>query len=267
MATRALLTCAGGLGQPSVIRHLAGLRELDGVVGLDRAHFGASRALLDWGSRHHGEDLPAIVQRCQREFGAVVWLPCCEEDAVALDSSRAIWASKRATMLALDGVLPIPRYVLEGLEKPDHGRGGRGQRRTDCVQEWLPGTDWSVDVVADHGVVLAAVPRERVKARGMSVIATVRPHPVLESLVATFVRTFGISGLWNMQFREDQHGQPRCYEVNPRVGGSVMMAVLAGVDLFRMEVRRQLGLSFLGAPRPTIMTIARHFVEVTCPPS
>lgn len=267
MATTVLVTCAGGLGMVSVVRHLLTLPEVERVVGIDREGFGATAPLLTFGSIF--DDVVEAARVLRQEYRVRVILPCSDGHAVALRPELAVWTDKASSIDVLhEEGFPTPE-ILDApfVVKPTRSSGSRGIVQYDehVAQEYLPGRDWSVDFVGSHGELLACVPRVRVRARGVSLESVVDPfdvgHQALMTLARQFVSTFRVDGLWNLQAKE-KDGTPYIYEVNPRVGASCMMGVLAGVDLFRAEVRRQLGLPPLDYGTPRACRIARHYTEV-----
>jgi carbamoyl-phosphate synthase large subunit len=156
--------------------------------------------------------------------------------------------------------------------KPRRGSGSRGIRRVTqpshltglpddgsyLLQRWLPGREYSVDVVADaRGVVIAAVPRLRMKVdSGVAVAARTLRDAHLSFNAAEVVRAIGLRGVANVQFREDAQGVPHLVEVNPRCPGTMPLACAAGVDMPRLAVDIHLG-------RPTPPWIGHREVAVT----
>ena len=156
--------------------------------------------------------------------------------------------------------------------KPRRGSGSRGIRRVSqphdltglpgdgsyLLQRWLPGAEYSVDVVADaRGAVIAAVPRLRMKVdSGVAVAARTLRDARLSVNAAEVARAIGLRGVANVQFREDAEGVPHLLEVNPRFPGTMPLTCAAGVDMPRLALDIHLG-------RPTPERIAHREVAVT----
>jgi carbamoyl-phosphate synthase large subunit len=106
------------------------------------------------------------------------------------------------------------------------------------VQEYLPGEEYSVDVLADgDGRVVAAVPRVRARVdSGVSVAGRTLHDPELEQFGATVAVTVGLTYIANIQVRRDHDGAPALLEVNPRPPGSLSLTVASGVDMPRLAV-------------------------------
>ncbi len=106
------------------------------------------------------------------------------------------------------------------------------------IQEYLPGEEYSIDVLADtDGRVVAGVPRVRARVdSGVSVAGRTLHDRELEWFGAEVARRVGLTFISNVQVRRDQHGQPALLEVNPRAPGSLSLTVASGVDMPRMAL-------------------------------
>jgi len=269
--TSVLLTCAGGLAQVSVIHHLRSLG-VHRIVGVDRVGFGAAKGLLDWGSLVPDPATPEYrptIDRIRREFGVTVTLVCSDGEAVALDPTLATWTDKPRCYRKLEQMgIPVARWLVGGVVKPHTGSGGKGQwaiPRGLVVQQELPGVDWSVDFVADGGVVYGVVPKVRLRTHGASTHAQIIPDEKVTGLVGRVVRQCNLSGLMNIQMRGDGRGELCVYDLNPRIGASAIMGTLAGVDLFGLEIARQTGKPLTPAAPPRDCFIWRHYAETVNP--
>jgi carbamoyl-phosphate synthase large subunit len=115
------------------------------------------------------------------------------------------------------------------------------------VQQYLPGAEYSVDVLADaSGHVVVSVPRVRERVdSGVSVAGRTLHDSELERLGAAVVEAAGLTYIANVQFRRDAEGRPALLEVNPRVPGTLPLTVASGVDMPRMALD-----SLRGKPLP-----------------
>ena len=106
------------------------------------------------------------------------------------------------------------------------------------VQEFLPGEEYSIDVLADaDGRVVAGVPRVRARVdSGVSVAGRTLHDPELERIGATVATAVGITFIANVQVRRDHDGCPALLEVNPRPPGSLSLTVASGVDMPRLAL-------------------------------
>ncbi len=121
------------------------------------------------------------------------------------------------------------------------------------LMPYLEEPEISVDVLADAGHPLVAVPRSKV-GRDRHLDA---PEEVLEH-TALLVRRFALHGLVNVQFRQ-WRGRPVLLEINTRPSGGLYQTRLAGVNLPWAAVRLA-----LGEPVPTLTpTLGARYVTVS----
>ena len=153
----------------------------------------------------------------------------------------------------LEGGARLESLSLPLIAKPRQGSGSRGVRvvQTEAdlgelpadgsylLQEYLPGEEYSVDVLATmSGEVLAAVPRSRMKVdSGIAVTARTLQDPELELLSARAVRCVGLSLVSNVQWKRDAKGTPRLLEINPRFPGTMPLTVASGIDMPNLSLR------------------------------
>lgn len=106
------------------------------------------------------------------------------------------------------------------------------------VQEYLPGEEYSIDVLADAGGrVVAGVPRVRARVdSGVSVAGRTLHDRELESFGSDVATAVGLTFISNVQVRRDADGEPALLEVNPRAPGSLPLTVASGVDMPRMAL-------------------------------
>jgi carbamoyl-phosphate synthase large subunit len=167
------------------------------------------------------------------------------------------------------GFVRVPRTELFGpsvdpaswtypvVVKPREGSGSRGviivgsakelaaldRSPALIVQEFLPGEEYSVDVLADaSGHVIASVPRLRARVdSGVSVGGRTVHDPEVEWFGRTVARATGVTFVANVQCRRDQAGAPALLEVNPRMPGTLGLTIASGVDMPRLALAALLG--------------------------
>jgi len=125
------------------------------------------------------------------------------------------------------------------------------------VQEFLPGEEYSVDVLADAGGhVIASVPRLRVKVdSGVSVGGRTVHDPELEWFGRAVAQATGITYVANVQCKRDHDGSPALLEVNPRMPGTLGLTIASGVDMPRLALA-----ALLGQPVPETMDFRERAV-------
>ncbi len=115
-----------------------------------------------------------------------------------------------------------------GLDDMRRGLGELGQFRTMLLMEYLDGHEYSVDCVGDHGRLVCAIARKKPQQAGRGQLIDMRQDIV--DATAQLARTYGLNGLFNVQFREGA-GKLRLLEINPRMSGGIGMACVAGPNL------------------------------------
>jgi hypothetical protein len=130
------------------------------------------------------------------------------------------------------------------------------------VMEHLPGVEFSVDTLAWRGEVRMSLARCK---RGS--VQTVDHHPVLEWHMRTLAAHFGLSGLFNAQFRTDREGVLRFLEVNPRMSGGLGNTEASGVHLLGLALELCLhdGIETMPLPTPHLpvtVLACRRAIEV-----
>ena len=129
---------------------------------------------------------------------------------------------------------------------------GPGARWPQLANAYLPGDEYSVDVLCDEGRVLASVVRRRDAAvGGLATTAQVVDEPDVDAAAREVVEAVGLSHVANVQFRRDAEGAPRLLEINPRTPGTIGLSVAAGFNLPLAAFARALGgeLELPPAPR------------------
>jgi predicted ATP-grasp superfamily ATP-dependent carboligase len=104
------------------------------------------------------------------------------------------------------------------------------------VQPYIPGQLTSVAGVSWDGELVCALHQASARIwpvpAGISAYAeTIPPDDELERGVGSLLRAIGWSGLFQAQFIRDPHGEHYLIDFNPRIYGSLALAVAAGLNL------------------------------------
>ena len=111
-----------------------------------------------------------------------------------------------------------------------------------AVMEYLPGDEYSVDVLAMGEAVGPVIPRSRARTRaGISFEGVVEQREDLIDEAGAICRGLGLEYNVNVQFKYDADGVPKVIEINPRVAGTIVMCVGAGVNMPYLGVKHALG--------------------------
>lgn len=209
--------------------------------------------------------------------------------ALTTQGALAHTLDKLALAQACAGRVRTPRTELLGpaldpdswtypvITKPRRGSGSRDVARVDSaaeltrrrsedgliVQEYLPGAEYSLDVLADVDTrVVSVVPRERLRVdSGVSVAGRTLHDPDLDALARGVVEAIGLTLVANVQCRRDVDGRPALLEVNPRFPGAMPLTVHSGVDMPRLCLDAVLGKPLPDAVPHRDTTMVRYLDE------
>ncbi len=108
--------------------------------------------------------------------------------------------------------------------------------------EYLPGTEYSVDVLCNGGTSIQTVVRRRDGSMfGLATDTTVVDEPDIQKAAEDIVALLGLSFVINVQFRRDASGAPKILEINPRIPGSIDLTVASGVNMPYLALKLALG--------------------------
>ena len=112
------------------------------------------------------------------------------------------------------------------------------------VCEYLPGDEYSVDCLVNHGVAELIVPRLRKKMiNGISVQGEFVHDDAIINYCKQIIEATGLHGNIGIQIKYAQNNQPLLLEINPRVQGTIVAALGAGVNLPLLAVKQELNFS------------------------
>jgi carbamoyl-phosphate synthase large subunit len=178
----------------------------------------------------------------------------------------------------VDDAFDAAAWALPVIVKPRSGSGSRGIHLLDrreqlaalerdgtlLVQEHLPGTEHSLDVLARaDGHVAAVVPRARLKVdSGIAVTGLTLHDERLDTFARETARLIGLTTVANVQVKEDASGEPALLEVNARFPGTMPLTIGSGVDMPRLAIGEALGTPIPDGPLPfRDIAMVRFFQE------
>lgn len=101
------------------------------------------------------------------------------------------------------------------------------------IMEYLPGKEYSVDVLCYEGKPEIIIPRERkVVVDGKAAVSRLVRHEGLIACAKELIKLFNLSYIGNIQFKEDKCGQPKLLEINARVPGTLAAGLAGGINMF-----------------------------------
>ena len=112
------------------------------------------------------------------------------------------------------------------------------------VSEYLPGEEYSVDCLANHGQSVLIVPRLRKKMlNGISTEGEFIKEESIINYCMQIIKELQLHGNVGIQVKRSKPGEFLILEINPRVQGSIAAALGAGVNLPALAIKQEFGLS------------------------
>lgn len=110
------------------------------------------------------------------------------------------------------------------------------------VMEYLPGNEYTVDLLAEQGKVLYCCCRKSLGMdHGIMLNSEVVRHDEIESLCSLVAEKLKLDGNIGFDVLEREDGTPFLVECNPRITAGIPVFRLAGVNLPYLNVKRLLG--------------------------
>jgi carbamoyl-phosphate synthase large subunit len=120
---------------------------------------------------------------------------------------------------------------------------GSGEFPELLISEYLPGEEYSVDCLAQHGEAVLVIPRLRKKMiNGISVQGEINRDESIIDYCTQIIRQLGLHGNIGIQVKRSEKGQFLILEINPRVQGTISAILGAGVNLPLLAIKQELGL-------------------------
>jgi carbamoyl-phosphate synthase large subunit len=111
------------------------------------------------------------------------------------------------------------------------------------VSECLPGEEYSVDCLADNGSAILVVPRLRTKMiNGISVAGEFVKDEAIIKYCSEIIKVLNLHGNIGIQVKRNAEGEALLLEINPRVQGTIVAGLGAGINLPVLAVKQQIGL-------------------------
>lgn len=111
------------------------------------------------------------------------------------------------------------------------------------ISEYLPGEEYSVDCLANHGESVLIVPRLRKRIiNGISVEGEFVMEENIISYCSRIIKELQLHGNIGIQVKKSAEEEFLILETNPRVQGTISAALGAGVNLPVLAIKQELGL-------------------------
>lgn len=110
------------------------------------------------------------------------------------------------------------------------------------IMEYLPGTEYSVDVLAEQGEI-----KEIVCRKGTMVVSSIMVGSVIEqnpqvlSICEKVTRLLKLDGNIGFDLKERADGTPLVMEINPRLAAGVVACAVSGINFPYLRIKQLLG--------------------------
>lgn len=182
-----------------------------------------------------------------------------------------------STLLLAD--VDIPQQSYPAVCKPLHGRSSSGlffaqspkalqdkmaeiDTADYCMQPQIPGSVVTVDILR-HDEVFVSIPRRELlrTPNGAGTSVEIFKNRELQELCHSIAVVLGIEGCVNFEFIEQEDGDFRFLECNPRFSGGVAFSQMSGYDFVANHIRHFAGLPVDEDVEITEQFIARRYTE------
>ncbi len=131
------------------------------------------------------------------------------------------------------------------------------------AMEYLPGEEFSVDLVADCGKVLYMCAREsNTISASIPLEATTFHDYKAYEICKKVVAALGLDGNADFDFKYDKNGDPVLMEINPRVAATMAIFKHAGMNLPYLRIKQLLGEELPKIEPKTGVKMKRRFLEM-----
>jgi carbamoyl-phosphate synthase large subunit len=111
------------------------------------------------------------------------------------------------------------------------------------VSEYLAGDEYSVDCLANHGKAVVVVPRLRKKMiNGISVQGEFVKDENIQAYCVQIIEALQLHGNIGIQVKRNGDHHPLLLEINPRVQGTIVAGLGAGINLPLLAIKQEAGL-------------------------
>jgi len=135
-----------------------------------------------------------------------------------------------------------------------------GSAQKLIIQEFLEGSEFTIDFFSANRKVVNAVARKRVKHKGVSLIGEVVHDNAMSKFLEHFCSTFNINGLNNIQVIKSRE-KYYVLDFNPRPSGTIIFSINAGVDLMNNLLEEKEGKKITEYGKPRNLKMVRYLCE------
>jgi carbamoyl-phosphate synthase large subunit len=131
------------------------------------------------------------------------------------------------------------------------------------VAEFLPGEEYTIDTLMNKGEIRLVVPRIRTKMNGgISVAGEIKKNTDIIAYIIQIANSLSLHGPIGFQVKKAGDGRFKILEANPRIQGTSVSLLGAGVNLPLLAVLQEADISFDVPPVQWGTKFVRYYDEV-----
>ena len=131
------------------------------------------------------------------------------------------------------------------------------------VMEALPGDEFSIDLLADHGKILYMAARESNSiTASIPMEATLFHNEAAYEISKRIIESLELDGNADLDFKYDRNGKPVLMEINPRVAATMEIFMQGGMNLPYLRVKQLLGEKLPECKIETGIKMKRRYMEM-----
>jgi len=111
------------------------------------------------------------------------------------------------------------------------------------ICEYLPGEEYSVDVLSQSGKILYGIVRKRYTTLGgMTIYGEVVDEKEIMKVAEEVLKIIKLDYINNIQIRRSNKGVPKIMEINPRIPGTIKLSIEASGNMIADAIKLALGM-------------------------
>ena len=110
------------------------------------------------------------------------------------------------------------------------------------AMEYLPGTEGSVDLLAENGSILYMAYRENtVNLHSIPQAGELKDNPEAYEIAEKVISALDLTGNADLDFKNNAEGHPVIMEINPRIAATMKIFKMGGLNLPYLRIKHLLG--------------------------
>jgi len=131
------------------------------------------------------------------------------------------------------------------------------------VMEYLPGDEFSTYVFAEKGKMIYCISNLRQKLdRYYSFEAKIQKNKKIEIMCKKIIEELELTSNVNIQFKNSKNNTPKLIEINPRIGGTIILPSVSGINLPYLAIKQCLNEKILPIKKSKETQMIRYWKEL-----